>query len=48
MVMKEEEDDLGDLLGVGGCCCGDGDEEELKEVRVLVEKRWWREERKMK
>ena len=20
MVMKEEEDDLGDLLGVGGCC----------------------------
>ena len=46
MEMKEEEDDLGDLLGVGGCCCGDGDEEELKEVRVLVEKRWWREERK--
>ena len=26
MEMKEEEDDLGDLLGVGGCCCGDGDE----------------------
>ena len=25
MEMKEEEDDLGDLLGVGGCC-GDGDE----------------------
>ena len=25
MVMKEEEDDLGDLLGVGGCCSG-GDE----------------------
>ena len=26
MEMKEEEDDLGDLQGVGGCSCGDGNE----------------------
>ena len=36
MEMKEEEDDLGDPQGVGGCCCSDGDEEELMKARVLV------------
>ena len=30
-MVKEEEDDLGDLLGVGGCCCSDGDEEDFGE-----------------
>ena len=38
MEMKEEEDDLGDLQGVGGCCYSDGDEEELMGVRVLVKR----------
>ena len=34
--VEDGEDDFGGALEVGGCCCSDGDEEELIKARVLV------------
>ena len=36
--VEDGEDDFGGALEVGGCCCSDGDEEGLMEVRVLVKR----------